>query len=51
MHQRRFREDIRKNFFPERTVKPWQRLPRVMMELSSMEASEKSGDVALVDMV
>jgi len=44
MHQSRFRLGIRKNFFTERVVKHWNRLP-------SLEVFNKSVDVALQDMV
>lgn len=49
--QRRFRVDIRKKFVTESAIKPWQRLPRAMIELPSLKASEKSADVAPGDMV
>ena len=51
LHQGRFRLEMRKNFFTERVVKPWNRLPRAVGESPSLEGFKKCADVALWDLV
>jgi len=51
LHQGRLRLGIRENFFSERVVKDWNRLPRQVVESPSLEVFKNHVDMAPQDMV
>jgi len=51
LHQERFGLDIRKNFFTERVVKHWNRLPREVVDAPSLSVFKRRLNTTLNNML
>jgi len=51
LRQERFRLDIRRNFFTQRVVKHWSRLPKEVVDAPTLKASKARLYVALGSLV
>ncbi|KFV75924.1 hypothetical protein N307_11912, partial [Dryobates pubescens] len=51
LEEGRFSLDVRKKFFTMRVVKRWNRLPREMVEVPSLDAFKARLDVALGNLI